>query len=202
MSLAGAAGIFILWKVFHRFEQSTFVAGLWSLLVLYPLWLWGARLASKGGPPGVRMNRALWSLSIPLCLISGAVLAVAKFHDSPQWVVDFAGITSIPGLAMLIGGAHHLRLASKDWLRPIAAWLGQFSYPCYVLHLQLMILIERLVVPKLGDEFIHHPVLHSACLIIPTFFSLALVGPWLERKTMGWRSGVLSRLGRPKNASA
>ena len=202
VSFAGAAGIFILWKVFHLFEYSTLAGGLWSLFVLYPLWLWGARLAAKGGPHGVRMNRALWSMSIPLCLFSEAALALAKFHDCPHWVVDLAGIASIPGLALLIGGAHHLRLASKYWLRPIASWLGQFSYPCYVLHLQLMILIDRLLLPKLGGEFIRHPVLHSACLIIPTFLTLALVGPWLESKTMGWRSGVLSRLGRPKNAGA
>ncbi len=193
VSMLGAAGIFILWKVFHRFEQSTFVAGVWSLLVLYPLWLWGARLATKGGPSGVRMNRALWSLSIPLCLISEAVLAYAKFLNSPQWALDFAGITAIPGLAMLIGGAHHLHLASKEWLRPVARWLGLFSYPCYVLHLQLMILIERLVIPRLGGAFIHHPILHSAALIVPTTLCLALIGPWLENKTMRWRGGVLAR---------
>lgn len=196
VSAAGAAGIFILWKVFHRMEHSTLVAGVWSLLVLYPLWLWGARLATKGGPPGVRMSRALWLLSIPLCLVSEVVLAIAKFHESPQWVLDFAGITAIPGLAMLIGGAHHLHLNAKKWLLPIARWLGQFSYPCYVLHLQIMILIDRMVAPRLGGAFLHDPIVRSSLLIAPTLLSLAFVGPWLERKTMGWRAGVLSRLGR------
>lgn len=202
LSAAGAAGIFIMWKVFHRLEHSAFVFGAWSLLVLYPLWLWGARLATKGGPPGVRMNRALWSLSIPLCIGSEIVLAIAKYHDSPQWVLDFAGITAIPGLAMLIGGAPHLKLAARQRLRPVARWLGQFSYPCYVLHLQLMILIDRLLLPQLGGAFIHHPVVRSAALILPTAASLALIGPWLERKTMAWRSGVLGRLGDAAQARA
>lgn len=193
-SLAGAAVIFIAWRVFHRFEESTLAAGLWSVLILYPLWLWGARLATKGGPAGVRMSRALWQLSIPLCLISEAVLAYAKYRNSPQWVIDFSGITAIPGLAMLIGGAHHLKLASKDWLRPIAQWLGQFSYPCYVLHMQMMVLIESFVVPKLGGAFVSSPILHSSIVVLPPALSLAAIGPWLERKTMGWRSWVLARM--------
>lgn len=184
----------IAWFVFHQFETSAAIKGLWSVCILYPLWLWGAWLAENWGTFSPRISRLLWLGSFPLCLMAELLLAWVRFNNGLHSITAFIGLTSVPGITLLLAGARHARLASLDWAQPLIRWLGQFSYPCYVLHMQMLIVVDRVLLPKLGGEIATHPLLRAMILLVPVFLLLALIGPWLERGIMAWRSHFLSRL--------
>ncbi len=191
---AGAVAIMTLWKAFHRLEHSTFVRGIWTVIVLFPVWLAGAWLGAAWKGERMRISLNAWLWSIPLCGVSELLLVLLKFSDSPDWVIDLAGLSSIPGLVIFVAGAHHARMGSREWVKSAARWLGQFSYPCYVLHFQMMIFLDRMVLRRIGGSFSADPILRSLVLTMAALLSLALIGPWIERATMSWRGRVLGRL--------
>lgn len=185
--------IALLWRVLHRFETSAAVNGLWSVSVLFPLWIGGAWLAENWQRVSQSVSRRLWCLSFLLCLAAELLLAWVKYHQQSQAVIDFTGLAALPGLLILLAGARHARLSSHPRLRPWIGWLGQFSYPCYILQMPLLVLQLRLVIPHLSDAATSHPFARAAVLLLPTLLLLAFVGPWLERLIMAWRSKFLSQ---------
>lgn len=184
----------VLWLGLHLFETSAAVHGLWSVSILFPLWLGGAWLADNWNSISAAIGRRLWWGSFLFCLVSEIILAWARYHDAPQSVVDFVSLISLPGIVLLLGGARHARLGSFPLAQPCIRRLGNFSYPCYVLHMPLQIMIVRLVIPRLPDGFTAHPLMHALTLLLPVLLVLAVVGPWLETSIMAWRSKVLSRI--------
>lgn len=193
-SLSLAAAIFLLWRVLHRFESSTAVNGLWTVSILFPLWLAGAWLAQNWSALAHRVSRNAWLGAILLCLASELVLAVVKHHEPAQSVIDFTGLSSIPGLVLLFAGARHLRLASFVKAQPLIRWLARFSYPCYVLHMPLLFAANRLLNPRSGVSPAAEPMLRSLLLLMPVLFVLALIGPWLESRAMTWRTAFLAKM--------
>ncbi len=185
--------IILLWRVLHRFETSTAVNGLWSVSVLFPLWVGGAWLAENWQRVSQSVSRRLWYLSFLLCLAAELLLTWVKYHQRSQAVIDFTALAALPGLIILLAGARHARLSSHPRLQPLFGWLGQFSYPCYILQMPLLVLQLRLVIPHLPDVTTSHPFARAAMLLLPTLLLLAFIGPWLERLTMGWRSRFLSQ---------
>ncbi|MDG2122653.1 MAG: acyltransferase, partial [Verrucomicrobiales bacterium] len=132
LSIASAlacVSIATLWLCSDRFLSSAAVNGMWILVVLFPLWLAGAFLAHRWREISGRINRGLWLSSIPLCLVAAFALAWAKHSTTSIPLNNFLGILSIPGLVILVGGAHHAGLASKPRWHGLTRWLGQFSYP-------------------------------------------------------------------------
>lgn len=186
--------IVMLWFGLRRFESSAAVHGLWSVSVLFPLWLSGAWLAENWERVSQHVTRRLWLGSFLLCLGSEGILAWAKYKQWPHSVIDFTGLTSIPGVVLMLAGARHARLGSLAWAQPCIRWLGNVSYPCYVLHMPLLVVIVRLIIPTLPEGFTFHPVARSLTLLLPVLLLLAFIGPWLEGGIMAWRSKVLSRM--------
>jgi peptidoglycan/LPS O-acetylase OafA/YrhL len=185
--------IAMLWLILHRLGTSTFVNGLWSASVLFPLWLCGALLAHKWEEFSQRVSKRLWLTSFALCLFAELVLARVKYIDGSPALVKFTGLVSIPGIMILVAGARHARLGSFSRARGLFRWLGQFSYPCYTLHMPLLILLNHQVISRLGAGVTTSPLLRSLAQLIPIFLFLAMVGPWLERTFMNWRAGYLAR---------
>lgn len=189
--LAAVAGILILWKVFHRMEQSRFLEGLWDVLVAYPVWAVGAWLAINWDEISARVTPRIWLFSMLLCVVAECVLVWQRFHDYPMWVDNWASWTSIPGLMLFIAGSRHARLSTRSWAPRVCRWLGQFSYPSFVLHFQLFVMLDWWLSAKYGGELFHRPILRSLILLAVVFPCVAAVGPFLERRVMAWRFRVL-----------
>lgn len=185
--------IVTLWNAFHSFDQSALVGGMWTITVLFPLWAAGAWLGATWETVCARISLRLWLWSVPLCVLSALLLVILKFKDSPPWARDLAGLSSMPGLIIFIAGAHHARLAQRDSTRRMSQWLGQFSYPCYVLHFQMMVVLDRTFLPELGGAVARNPLLRALILLVPVFLLLAIVGPWMERRTLAWRARFLAK---------
>lgn len=190
--LAVLAGIMVLWKLLHRAEQSCFIGGVWAVAVLYPVWVVGAWLAMNWEAVQARVTRRIWLASIVLCLVSESLLAVLKFKGYPSWSIHMAGWSSIPGLVLLLAGARHARLSARGWARPVSRWLGQLSYPCYVLHLQLLFMLDHWMFGRAGDGWSQQPIVRSLLLLAPVFLLLAWLGPRVERRLMAWRARVIA----------
>ena len=96
----------------------------------------------------------------------------------------------LPGLAIMLAGGRHLGLAAKPHLIPLCRWLSQFSYPCYILHMPLLLLVHHAgaQVASLGGPPV--PAWGLSFAIVLTF--LAFIGPALERFSWRGAPGVLS----------
>lgn len=184
----------VLWTVLRRFETSTAINGLWSVCVLFPLWLGGAWLAENWQRVSQHVSRRLWYISFPLCLAAELILAWVKFNERSQAVIDSTALLALPGLMLLLAGSRHARLSSPVWLQPWIRWFGQFSYPCYILQMPLLVLQLRLVIPYLPEPVVAHPLARASVILLPTLLLLSYTGPWLERGIMAWRSKFLARL--------
>jgi peptidoglycan/LPS O-acetylase OafA/YrhL len=194
------AGIFISWRVLHRFERSTAVDGLWIVTALFPVWIAGAWLAHHWETVTQRVTRPLWLASLALCALAEALLAILKYHQAPSSIIHLASWSSVPGLVIILAGARHAHLERYPWSRPVCEWLGRFSYPCYVLHLQLLFTLSWLLTPWLPESVASDPLKKAPLLLLPVLAFLALVGPRLELRAMRWRARVLARPARSLKA--
>lgn len=192
LTLIPVIAVFVAWKGFHRMETSAAVGGIWAVTAMAPVWLCGAWLSGNLSALRSRVTLRLWYVSIMLCVVSASLLVVLKFFQYPSWSVQLASWSAIPGMMLFIAGAPYAKLGSKASFKPVATWLGNFSYPCYILHFQLLVMLDRLVVKQLGDGMAHSPVMRSVLLFFPTFALLAFIAPRLERTIMLWRARVLN----------
>jgi peptidoglycan/LPS O-acetylase OafA/YrhL len=196
-SLLVLAVIFVTWRVLHRLEHSTAVDGLWIVTALFPVWVAGAWLADHWQTVTQHVSRRLWLSSLPLCVLAEVLLVVLKFHQAPGWAIHMASWSSVPGLVIFLAGARHARLARFSWSGPVCGWLGRFSYPCYVLHLQLLFTLSYFLTPWLPESVAADPLKKMPLLLLPVLSLVALVGPRLEQWLMRWRAQVLARPARP-----
>ncbi|HYF36748.1 MAG TPA: acyltransferase [Prosthecobacter sp.] len=192
-SLVALAGILLTWRVLHKMEHSAALDGLWTVMVLFPVWICGAWLANHWTTFAPRITRGLWIASLGLCALAELLLVILKFHQFPGWAVHAASWASIPGLLIFLAGARHARLSSYSWSRPVCRWLGQFSYPCYVLHLQALLIVNHYLMPVLPKSVSSHPLYNFPLLLAPVLTLLAFGGPPLERRLMRWRAQLLAR---------
>lgn len=192
-SLLTLTAILVTWRVLHRFEHSAAVDGVWTVAVLFPVWVCGAWLAGHWAAASARVTARLWLISIALCLLAEGLLVILKFYLFPGWSVHLASWASIPGLFIFLAGARHARLSAYALSRPVCRWLGQFSYPCYILHMQVLLIWNHILVSMLPKFIATHPLLDFLILVVPVFALLALTGPPLERRLMRWRSHLLAR---------
>ncbi len=188
LALSCTAFILLLWKYFHRMEHSAFVDGVWTLSVLFPVWLCGAWLAGNWQMMQRRVGGYLWAISIVLCLVSEVLLAILKFKQYPGWAMHLAGWSSIPGLMLFLAGAKHLGLSGRSWAKPVCRWLGQISYPCYILHMPLILIMGHYL-----GRWVESPLWRMFWITLPLVTLMALCGPPLERHFMRWRQRILGR---------
>ncbi|MCW0216770.1 MAG: acyltransferase [Prosthecobacter sp.] len=196
--LVATLGIMTLWKRFHLMESSAFVEGVWIVAVLFPVWVCGAWLADHWKSSHFTITKRTWLWSIGLCILSEGLLIVLKFKQYPTWALHMAGLSSIPGLMLFLTGAPYTRLSARAWAEPVCRWLGQFSYPCYILHMQLLLLLDHVMDSYAGEWLHKHPLLQAFTQFVIVLGCLILVGPRLERITMHWRAGLLKRIRAPR----
>jgi len=186
--------ILMMWRVFHQMEHSTFVDGVWTVAVLFPVWVCGAWMAGQWGSAALAVSRRKWIGAILLCIMSECLLVVLKVRQYPGWALHLVCWSSIPGLMLFLAGAHHARLSARAWAEPICRWLGQFSYPCYILHMQLLLLLDHVTDIYAREFVLRHPLLHTLLEFVVVVALLVVTGPWLERFFLRWRGGVLESL--------
>ena len=190
-TLAASLAIVVMWRVLHRMESSAAVSGAWTLAVLFPVWIAGAWLCENGTKIGAGLSFKGWlARCIPLSLAPMAILFSVRFSGAGETrTIDVIGLTAIPALLLLVAGGHHFQLSQKAWARPVCRWLGEFSYPCYILHYQVLFLLNHFMLV----DVVPHPLVRFAILFGAAFAFSVAVGPTLERKIMRWRKGVLAR---------
>lgn len=193
-SLLGTTVILIVWKVFHRLETSSLVDGIWTTGVLFPVWICGAWMAAHWQQGRLAVSRHFWLVSFALCLCSELLLATLKFRQYPGWAIQLAGWSAIPGLMFLLSGARHLRLSSLPAVVPFCRWLGRLSYPCYILHLQLLLLINHGVDRIAPTSITRRPLVHAGTEFVLVLVLLAAIGPRLETSFMAWRRHLLMKV--------
>ena len=188
-TLSATAGILVMWRVFHRMESSTLVDGIYIMSVLFPIWIAGAW--AGGLWDSLKVSRAQCFLGLLLCLLVVVLEWVLRFKSYPVWSRHLTSWGAIPGLIMVLGGAHHLRLSSVGAAVPVCRWLGQFSYPCYILHIPLLVLINYGLDEMLPTFAAEHSVLLTLLETALLVLLLAAIGPRLERFFMSWRASFL-----------
>lgn len=189
-SVVVLSGIVMLWQLKPERGSSALLQGLWTTTALFPLWVTGAAMSSHWEAFTALITRKVWFIGIVLWLIGAVISSVLKYSHSAGFRMDLAAWYSLPGLAILLAGGRHLALASRPRAAPVCRWLSQFSYPCYILHMPLLLLVHHglghLAALK-GRAFLHAGVSFTIVLTL-----LAVIGPALERFFMAWRFRVLS----------
>lgn len=183
-------GIVMIWQLKPERSSSALLQGLWTTTALFPLWVTGAAMSSRWEAFTALITRKVWFIGIVLWLIGALISIVFKHNHSQGFRMDLAAWYSLPGLAILLAGGRHLGLAAKPHLIPLCRWLSQFSYPCYILHMPLLLLVHHA-----GSQVASlkaHPFLHAGLSFAIVLTLLAFIGPALERFFMTWRSRVLS----------
>lgn len=192
------AGIFMIWHGLHRMQSSTAMDGLWTVCVLAPVWIAGAWLGGMWG--SFTVSRRTWWVGILSCMLVILLEWVLRFKHYPVWGRHFTSWGAAPGLVILLAGAGHLHLSARASAEPVCRWLGQLSYPCYILHVPLITLVNDWgdkAMPRFAAE---HSMLLTSLETLLVVLMLAIGGPPLERFFMNWRSGVLRRFTPPRKA--
>lgn len=185
--------IFVAWQYSKRLSTSTAVDGLWTVMTLFPIWVAGAWLGAHWREVGARVTLRLWHTSFLLCVLSELLFIVLKYRLYPSWTLHMLAWTAAPGLLIFFAGAHHLGLSQRPAWKPFCAWLGNLSYPSYILHMQLLLIVHHFTLQWLPKSITGQPFVYLFFLLVPVLGALLVVGPWLESRIMSWRAGFLAR---------
>jgi peptidoglycan/LPS O-acetylase OafA/YrhL len=119
-----------------------------------------------------------------------------RYQQYPSWTTHVGAWVAMPGLVLLIAGARHLRLNHASLrVQSVCRWLGLFSYPCYILHDQILHLSNHYMEPLLPEFMVTQPLVRAFLCILLTLPLLMLIGPTLEKFFMAWRTRLLSGYG-------
>jgi peptidoglycan/LPS O-acetylase OafA/YrhL len=191
-SLTVAGGVLVMWTVFHRMEDRAFVDGIWSVSALFVLWLAGAGLAAGWGPIAEPVTRRRWHAGLAVLAAATVLLYAVRYLEYPHWSTHLVSWAAMPGIVLMIAGARHAGLAAAPArVATGCRWLGLFSYPCYILHDQMLALVNHLTEPLLPEAWAGQPMARVAVYLAVILPPLALAGPALERFFMGWRTRLL-----------
>jgi peptidoglycan/LPS O-acetylase OafA/YrhL len=196
LSLGGAffvlACILFLWKGLHRLESSAAVNGLWTITVLFPVWIAGAWLGASWDYLAARITKQLWIMAFGLCALFMSLEWILRFKDYPVWDRHFVSWGATVGLVCVLAGARHARLSAHPQAQAGCRWLGAFSYPCYILHIPLLLILNSKGDALFSEFLKNHPAWLTFGEILGVVLILGLVGPSLERFAMRWRSELMA----------
>jgi peptidoglycan/LPS O-acetylase OafA/YrhL len=191
-SLLVAGTVLVMWNVFHVMEGRAFVDGIWTLSALLILWLAGAGLAVGWGPLSAAVTMRRWLGGLAVFATSAILLFTLRYQQYPHWSTHLAAWVAMPGIVLIIAGARFSRFdQAAPWVGVACRWLGLFSYPCYILHDQMLAITNYLMAPLLPEAWAAQPGVRVILYLVLVLPPLMLVGPALERRLMGWRSRVL-----------
>jgi peptidoglycan/LPS O-acetylase OafA/YrhL len=182
------------WAQHHRIDERAFVDGLWALGALFPLWLCGAWLATNWLDFSAAVSRRVWVGGLIVFAVAMVFLITLRYLQYPAWSVHLGSWVALPGIVLLIAGARHVGLGEASHVvKATCQWLGRFSYPCYILHFQLLHLLDEFGMPLLPNAWSAQPMVRFGVYVIVLLPFLAWVGPPLESALMAWRSRLLQK---------
>jgi peptidoglycan/LPS O-acetylase OafA/YrhL len=182
------------WHFSERLSSSAALEGLWTTVILFPLWAGGAWLGANWRSVRERMTTRLWVASIIICILAEVLFVSFKFHVYPGWALNIPAWVAAPGLLLFLGGVTRFNLSQKPKWKPACEWLGRFSYPCYILHMQLLLIWHHFLIQWLPKSLSSQPFVYMLCLLLPLLALMAVVGPWMESQIMSWRSQILKKI--------
>ena len=191
-SLTVAGLVLVMWNGFHLMEDRAFVGGIWSVSSLFVLWLAGAGLAVEWRVISEAVTISRWRAGIAVLVVATGLLFILRYMQYPHWSSNLVSWVAMPGIVMLIAGARHAGLAAASVrVAVFCRWLGLFSYPCYILHDQMLALVNHLTEPLLPEGLAGQPAVRVFVYLMIILPFLAMIGPGMERLLMGWRSRVM-----------
>ena len=141
------------------------------------------------------VTRAKWFSGLAVALAASGLLFVMRYQSYPPWTTHLAAWVAMPGLVLMIAGARHLGLSrASERVKAACRWLGLFSYPCYILHDQMLRLVDHYAEEWLPASWARMPLEHLVVSFVVVLPPLVLAGPAVERFFMGWRTRVLRRV--------
>jgi peptidoglycan/LPS O-acetylase OafA/YrhL len=183
-------GISLLWQISDRLSGSAALNGLWTVAVLFPVWLVGVELSVKPTPA----SRSLWRTGVLMCLAMLLPVTV-RFINGPTWLGHWLSWLALPAMIRLLPLGDDWPLTAR-W-RGLCRWLGRLSYPCYLLHMPLLLLTAHWLRPWLPQWLAESIALYMLSLLLVVGGILSLCGPALETGVMRWRARWLTRSSSP-----
>jgi len=153
---------------------------------LFTMGLLGAGVVSdklRGGR-GERVRRLPWHwlallAVLPVAVLSGLAGTVWTVHH--YFWVDLA---VAPAIAALLAAVATRRPAPLVWLlgtRPVRS-LGTFSYSLYLIHVPIVVAVNRVLVPHLAGLHLAGPGLPTFWVTVGLSVPVAVAGAWLFAK--------------------
>jgi peptidoglycan/LPS O-acetylase OafA/YrhL len=131
-----------------------------------------------GGLQPVRHQAAAWAVWLALLALVGTQNAAT----AEATLVGSRGILLAAACCGLL--VVTLRLEVPRWLRPVASWLGELSYPMYLLH---PIIYHVLSYPRfLGSLQASSPVLFAVTVLVVSCICGTLVFRLIEAPILRW----------------
>ena len=179
-----------------KMGTSAAIGGLFTTLVLFPVWVGGAWIGTHWRRYAAQITDRLWYTSILICFLADGLFVVLRYRMYHGWAEDMTAWVAAPGLLIFLAGSSRIKWAQSEQCKRLSEWLGRFSYPCYILHMQILLILHHFTLQWLPKSITGNPLLHFGFLFLPVLSLLAVAGPWLETRIMAWRSRLMIQLPR------
>ena len=187
-TLGVVLSIVVVWKVFAGGAPTSWMIPLWTVPAGAPMWLAGAWLAARwnqlsASPALPRWRRLVWLL-VPTAY---ALQSYVGYHNPKAWMNWLHQYACVPAYVLLILWLQGLPTPGKV-LRWICRYLGELSYPLYLLHLPVIGIMDALR-KHFGWQF--GPWTNFAIVVAASLLVAGLPGVIMETAIMRWRKGLL-----------
>ncbi len=161
----------------------------------------------------VQFHRTIPMRAIAGCFAGGFALIAFIVVRHPYELLgtaQYMHTIGVTGFALLSGAfvafsQHHItpvqKLLTPQWLRTV----GKYSYGMYVYHLPLFVLIDSVVMPRLGFPVpmsLRYALPYTAVLIGLTFLVAKVSFDVLESPILNWKKHFEPKFAKPKQAVA
>ncbi|MCB1225278.1 MAG: acyltransferase [Verrucomicrobiales bacterium] len=194
-SLAVAGGLYLAWTRWGILRERAFADGLWTVSILCGLWLAGVLLAEHWHRVIPWVGKMAWWLGWGIFATGSALLFVGRFESTPPWELHLTAWVALPGMVLMLAGARHAGLGAAGLrMQAVCRWLGVISYPCYLLHFPLLLLVRHGVLPRLPSGLRETEAGQALVYVLAMGLMLVALAAPLETAVMGWRRRLLRRL--------
>ena len=194
MSVALSGGVVIVWKVKFGGDSAHWLVPVWCISALFVVWIVGAALAAGWQRIKPLMSARLAYVGVLWLVIIYGAQAGMHYFSGRAFGYMLAAYAAAPGFALLISCGHLVCLGDSVRWSAIASWMGALSYPCYILHMPLLNLMEYAVIRLLPEAWRTQLISHLLIILVPSVMIVSILGVAAERSLMAWRSRFLRAL--------